>query len=326
MKQDVTEYLLIRYVLGEASESEVREITAWINASDANARRFEQTKFILETSQNLAQASPISETEAWDRFKEKRDTVQLATPVRSIAGLNGWLRIAAAVLVVAGAAWAGYYFYNPQGKALEFVTLTAYNQVLTDTLPDGSVIHLNKRSSITYAAKFKPRREVKLTGEAFFDVVHDTAAPFTVHVGDVTVRDVGTSFNISSNSKRIEVIVENGVVDVSRNKHSIELEKQEMVTIKPNDKELHKEPTKDLLYNYYRTNEFVANNTPLYRLVAMLNQAYGANIKIEGENVANTPIGGTFPSSSPLDYTLKAIIATTPGIRMEKTKDGIILR
>lgn len=325
MKQDVTEDLLIRYVLGEASETEIREITAWINASDDNTRQFEQTKFILETSQNLANASPTSETEAWDRFKTKRDAMQRAAPARSIAGLNGWLRIAATILLVTGVACAGYYFFD-QDKTPEFVTLTAYNKTLTDTLQDGSVIHLNKRSSITYASKFKGHREVKLTGEAFFDVVHDSKAPFTVHVDDVTVRDVGTSFNISSNNKRIEVIVENGIVEVSRKSYSLELKKQEMVTIAPGDKELRKEPTKDLLYNYYRTNEFVASNTPLYRLVAMLNKAYGVNIKIDGENVANTPIGGTFPSSSPLEYTLKAIIATTPGIRMEKTKDGIILR
>jgi transmembrane sensor len=102
MKQDVTEDLLIRYVLGEASEGETKEITAWINASDANARQFEQTKFILETSKNLAQASPVSETEAWCRFKEKRATVK-ATPVRPIVRLNSWLRIAAAVVLVTGA-------------------------------------------------------------------------------------------------------------------------------------------------------------------------------------------------------------------------------
>jgi transmembrane sensor len=326
MKQDVTEDLLIRYVLGEASESEIREITAWINTSDANARQFEQTKFILETSKNLAQASPVSEPEAWDRFKEKRGTMQKVVPIRSIAGLTGWLRVAATVLLVTGAALAGYYFYSHQGKAPEFVTVTAYNKVLTDTLPDGSVIHLNKRSSITYAAKFKPNREVKLTGEAFFDVVHNGEAPFTVNVVDVTVRDVGTAFNISSNSNRIEVIVENGVVDVSRKKHSIELKKQEMVTIKPGDQDLRKEQTKDLLYKYYRTNEFVADNTPLHRLVDMLNEAYGSKIKIEGENVANAPITGTFPGSSSVDYILKVVLATTPEIHIEKTKDGIVLK
>ncbi|MES2061920.1 MAG: FecR domain-containing protein [Bacteroidota bacterium] len=326
MKQDVTEDLLIRYVLGEASESEIKDITTWINASDANARQFEQTKFILETSKNLAQVSPVSETEAWDRFKEKRGNRQKATPVRSIAGLNGWLRIAAAVVLVTGAAWAGYYFYNLQGKTTEFVTLTASNKVLTDTLPDGSVVHLNKRSSITYTAKFKTRREVKLTGEAFFDVVHDSSAPFTVRVGDVTVSDVGTSFNISSNNKRIEVIVENGVVEVSRKNYSVELEKQEMVTIKPDDKNLNKEPTKDLLYKYYRTNEFVAANTPLHRLVDLLNEAYGANIRIEGKALANAPITGTFQQNSSLDKILSVIILSTPEIHVEKTKDGIILK
>jgi transmembrane sensor len=325
MKQDVTEDLLIRYVLGEASESEIKEITTWINASDANARQFEQTKFILETSRNLAQVSPLSETEAWDRFKEKRDTRQAVAPVRSITRLNSWLRLAAAVLLVTGAAWAGYYFYNLPGKAPEFVTLTAYNKVLIDTLPDGSVVHLNKRSSITYASNFKSRREIKLTGEAFFDVIHDSSAPFEVHVGDVTVRDVGTSFNISSNNKRIEVIVESGVVDVSRKKHSIELEEREMVTIKPEDKELHKGRANDLLYKYYRTNEFIANNTPLHRLVYLLNEAYGANIRIEGKALANAPITGTFQNSS-LDKILSLIVLSTPEIHVEKTKDGIILK
>lgn len=324
MKQDVTEDLLIRYVLGEASESEIREITTWISTSDANARQFEQTKFILETSKNLAQVSPVSETEAWDRFKELRKVEQIPAPARSIVRLNSWLRIAAAVALVTGAAWAGYYFYSLQGKAPEYVTLTASNKVLIDTLPDGSIIHLNKRSSITYASKFKPRREVKLTGEAFFDVVHDSSAPFTVYVGDVTVRDIGTSFNISSNSKRIEVIVENGTVDVSRKKQSVELEKQEMITIKPGDTDLHKERTKDLLYKYYRTNEFVASNTPLYRLVDLLNDAYGANIQIEGKALANTPITGTFKNSS-LDQIL-VVIALIPEIHIEKTKDGIVLK
>jgi len=325
MKQDVTEDLLIRYVLGEASESEIKEITTWINTSNANARQFEQTKFILETSKNLAQVSPVSETEAWDKFKEKRGTIQRTAPVRSIVRLNSWLRIAAAVVLVTGAAWAGYYFYSLQSKAPELVTLTAATKVLIDTLPDGSIVHLNKRSSITYASKFKPHREVKLTGEAFFDVVHDSSAPFTVHVGDVTVRDVGTSFNISSNSKRIEVIVENGIVEVSRKSLSLELKKQEMVTIKPGDKELHKERTKDLLYKYYRTNEFVASNTPLYRLIDLLNDAYGVNIQIEGKALANAPITGTFKNSS-LNEILNVIAISTPEMHIEKTKDGIILK
>ena len=66
MKQDITEDLLIRYILGEADDLEVQEIKTWIAASEANARQFEQTKFILDTSRGLAQKSPADENEAWE--------------------------------------------------------------------------------------------------------------------------------------------------------------------------------------------------------------------------------------------------------------------
>lgn len=327
MKQDVTEEQLIRYALGEANESEIAEITAWINAGEANARRFEQTKFILETSEKLAQVSPLTETVAWDRFKEKREALKSEPPVRSIGIFNNWLRIAASVLLLIGAGWAGYYIYNQQNKGPEIITLAASDKVLTKTLPDGSVVYLNKKSNITYsAADFKSHRDIKLTGEAFFDVVHNSSAPFSVQVGNVVVRDIGTSFNISSNAERIEVIVEKGIVSVSRKKASVRLEKHEMVTIKPADELLHKEQVKDLLYNYYRSNKFVASNTPLYRLVATLNEAYHANISIEGKAVANAPITGTFPGSDSVDGILTAVIMTTPEIHMIKTKDGIVLK
>ena len=326
MKQDEREDLLIRYILGEASESEAAEITAWINASEANARRFEQTKFILKTSEQLAQVSPLTEEVAWDRFKEKREALKNEPPVRTIGVFNNWLRIAASILLVAGAAWAGYHFYNLKTQTPEFVAVATNDKVLTKTLPDGSIVYLNKKSSITYAADFKSRRNVKLVGEAFFDVVHDSSTPFTVHTGNVTVRDVGTAFNVSSNTQRVEVIVEKGIVEVSRKSASIRLEKQEMVTVKPEDVQLHKEQVKDLLYNYYRTNEFVANHTPLYRLVDMLNEAYHANISIENKAVVNAPITGTFPGTGSAEDILKIVIMSTPVIHMEKTSDGIVLK
>ncbi|HEY8929657.1 MAG TPA: FecR domain-containing protein [Mucilaginibacter sp.] len=326
MKQDVTEDQLIRYVLGEASESEIKEVTAWINASEANARQYEQTRFILKASEQLAQVSPLTETEAWDKFKEKRTAAQDAIPVRSIGRPNNWLHIAATAFLIIGASWAGYYFFNQRSKAPEFVTIRANDKVLTDTLPDGSVVYLNKRSNIIYASNFKQHREIKLVGEAFFDVVHNSSAPFTVHAGNVTARDIGTSFNVNSTAKRIEVIVEKGIVEVSSKSQSLRLEKQEMVTIEPGVGQLHKEQVKDLLYNYYRSDKFIASNTPLYRLVAMLNEAYNANIRIENKAVANAPITGTFPNSNTVDAILNAIILSTPEIHMEKTKDGIVLK
>jgi transmembrane sensor len=325
MKEDITEDLLIRYVLGEVSESEIKEITNWVNASDSNARQFEQTKFILETSQNLAKQSPLTESDAWARFNEKRDT-QSQTILKPSFGFNYWVRIAATVLVFLGAAWAGYFIFKPKNDLPQFVTLTSKDKVLTDTLPDGSVIHLNKHSSVTYAVKFKENRQVKLKGEAFFDVAHDEKVPFSVNVNDVSIHDVGTSFNISSNTKRVEIIVENGIVEVRRRNKTLQLHKSEMVTINATDNELQKVATKDQLYNYYLTNSFVADNTPLYRLVEMLNQAYNSSIIIESKETANAPITGTFPASSSVEEILQVVLATTPEIHMSKVNGQIRLR
>lgn len=325
MKQQVTESMLIRYILEEASESEALEIERWIKASDTNTRQFEQTKFILETSRHLAQASPISETDAWEKFKEIRDTRKEPARIRPMFGSGPWLKIAASIVLVAGLASTAYYFYHQDNTKSEYVTVKTRDKVLTDTLPDGSVIHLNKNASIRYAGNFKLNRDIKLMGEAFFNVAHNSSSPFTVHVNDVDVRDVGTAFNINSSNNRVEIIVESGIVNVTRHTASIELKKQEMINITPGDQQLKKEKNNDLLYNYYRTNEFVANHTPLQRLIDRLNEAYGSDIRIENKALLNTPITGTFPNTS-LDKILQVIMLTTPEIHMQRAGNTIILK
>ena len=82
-------------------------------------------------------------------------------------------------------------------------------------LEDGTHVFLNGNSSITYRSSFEDKRHITLVGEAFFDVARDTTRPFTVNMGDVTVRVLGTSFNINSYDKdRIKVSVNSGKVAV----------------------------------------------------------------------------------------------------------------
>lgn len=65
------------------------------------------------------------------------------------------------------------------------------------TLADGTVVWLNAASSITFPAAFTGKeRQVTLSGEAYFEVATDASRPFTVKVGDMQVRVLGTHFNI----------------------------------------------------------------------------------------------------------------------------------
>lgn len=91
-------------------------------------------------------------------------------------------------------------------NALNSAASTAYNTLSTPrggqyqlTLSDGTVVWLNAASSITYPTAFSgDRREVAITGEAYFEVKYRANQPFRVRVGKDTVEDLGTHFNINA--------------------------------------------------------------------------------------------------------------------------------
>lgn len=313
MKEDITEDLLIRYILEEADANERRQVEAWMQGSDAHVKRFEQTKFILDNSKRLAQSSPLTEQEAWERFKAKKADYRPA-PVRT---LTRWMQAAAAIVLIAAGSWAAWYYGHTQRN--EWTTLSANEKVITDTLPDGSIIQLNKHSNISYLG-----RTVKLNGEAFFKVVHDAGNPFKVSAQDVSITDIGTAFNVKSGAGKVEVIVESGIVKVSRQTSAVTLKEKQRVFIQNGSTLSQPENNNDLLYQYYRTNEFVADHTPLNRLVKVLNEAYGSNIQIEGKGLADVPISGTYKMES-LDKILQVVLLTTPEIRRIDRGNKIIL-
>lgn len=86
-------------------------------------------------------------------------------------------------------------------------------------LPDGSTAILNVDSKLDYPPSFAGKhREVYLTGEAYFDIVHHAHMPFLVHTGEITTRVLGTAFNIKAYpaDEAIEVTVTNGKVQVEK--------------------------------------------------------------------------------------------------------------
>jgi ferric-dicitrate binding protein FerR (iron transport regulator) len=143
-------------------------------------------------------------------------------------------------------------------------------------------------------------------------------------VNDVEVKVVGTSFNIRSENGVTEVIVETGVVQVTRNGKTVELRPSEKLKLGEQDTVLVKEKVEDRLYNYYRSKEFVCDDTPLWKLVEVLNEAYGANIIIENKDLRGLKLNTTFNNES-LDRILE-VIATTFDITVTPEKDRIILK
>ena len=318
----INDELLVKYLLGEATEEERLQVEAWMAADTVNKKQYEDFKTIWEESRQLALMSTVDENAAWQRFRERIQQPKEKAVVRKMRPA-AWLRIAALFIMMAGAGYFGYKLLN--GKPIENIIVASNKLPLVDTLPDGSVVTLNKNSQLDYPSKFKGEtRTISLKGEAFFNVTPNKEKPFVIHVNDVTVRVVGTSFNIKSVNGVTEVIVETGVVQVIRNNKMVELRPHEKTKVTRQDSVLKKETEQDKLYNYYRSKEFVCDGTPLWKLVEVLNEAYNVHIEIENSKLRSLPLTVTFNNES-LDRIL-AVITETLNIKRIDEKDRIILR
>lgn len=316
--------LLASYLLGEASPQERKQVEDWLQAGENNRSYFEEFRRVWEESRHLSAASVVDEEAAWKRFREK---IHKPASIVSIRKDRSWLRIAAVFVLIAGAAILAYEWLA-KASPVQQLALQSHNAVRIDTLPDGSVITLNKNSSLRFPEKFKgDKRTVSLEGEAFFNVTPDKKKPFEIQVNDVTVKVVGTSFNVRSENGRTEVIVETGIVQVWRNGRVAELHPGEKISVGQADSAMVPQKEKEQLYNYYRSREFVCDGTPLWKLVEVLNEAYDTHIVIEREELRNLPLDVTFSNES-LDVILNIIRETfnTYHIEVVKNTDKISLR
>jgi transmembrane sensor len=135
-----------------------------------------------------------------------------------------FFRIAAVALVLLSLGSVALYINNA-GLLSNKITVLAGNDqknVLV-ALPDGSKIYLNRNSEFSYRKNFGVRgRDVKLTGEAFFEIAPDRSKPFIIDAGKASIKVVGTSFNVITNNteSEVEVFVKTGKVMVLDNSGS----------------------------------------------------------------------------------------------------------
>ena len=84
------------------------------------------------------------------------------------------------------------------------------------TLEDGSLVQLNRGAQLSIDFTAGVRRVRLVRGEAHFAVAKNPERPFVVQAGGVTVRAVGTAFNVQLTSAAVEVVVAEGRVAVDR--------------------------------------------------------------------------------------------------------------
>lgn len=222
-----------------------------------------------------------------------------------------WWYAAAAVLVLVGIGWLlsgnnaferSPYTYTRyvSGSAVPLKEVKNHSQKpLTVALPDGSTIQLMPEAAVSYAPAFvrNHRREVFLTGEAFFEVRKDKSNPFFVYANDLITRVVGTSFTIKSSSKRVEVIVRTGKVAVMQAKDLDGRESAPEIMLTPNQqavftterpvisKTITENPVA-IAHPEIKPN-FTFENQPVAEVFQLLQETYGIPVVYDSTRMAN---------------------------------------
>lgn len=186
MNEQETIQLITRVLANEASVEEQQQLELWRKEHARNELQFMEMLHIW----NNALPVEVDTDRAWARFEQRLERQP------KVFKLNSAFRIAAAVLLVSA---IGLFMGKlMSGKSYQTVQ-TAAHQVKEITLPDGSVAWLNQGSILSYEKDFKgDLREIKLDGEAFFEVVKNPAKPFVITSDQSVTKVLGTSFNLNT--------------------------------------------------------------------------------------------------------------------------------
>ena len=233
------------------------------------------------------------------------------------------LRIAAVALVLFSLGAVAVYLNDSGYLSKKISALTGNDQknLLID-LPDGSKVFLNRNSQLSYRENFgKNKRDVKLTGEAYFEISPDADRPFIIDAGKASVKVVGTSFNVITNNSEsaVEVFVVSGKVILSdkSGSQSVALEPGYVgiMDSKKSEKSLNDNPN----YRSWNTGLLVYSGQKLDVVFKDLKRVYNMDI------VADDPAILDNPWSSPIDdnetrETIIRLICTS--FNLSYTKDG----
>jgi transmembrane sensor len=198
-------------------------------------------------------------------------------------------------------AWA--QIYSPPGARTQF------------RLPDGSKGWLNSNTKLKYPLNFRNNRHLELSGEAYFEVVHNKKAPFVVTTPYFDVKVLGTIFSVSAieGESTTEVILEEGKV-VAENpniKLNVEMKPDQKLVFNNLQNKFSKIPVNAQQYNAWKDGLLVFRNEPLSEVFKRVGRWYNVKITIEDELINQYKYRATF-RDEPIEEVIRLISLTVP--------------
>lgn len=290
--------LLHKFRSGDITPAEFQDLRTRMDAiSDVELKHFLEVEW-----EEFEDHSPLSE--------EKMKTLYEGLHIRSeevkprFTLKRYWMQIAASLLLlIAGSLTVLTFMQQNEINALaeQNVVIRSgdYGKSLV-TLPDGTIVYLNAKSSLTYSQDFgRNDRKVALSGEGFFEVKKDTEKKFTVGTGYMDIAVLGTKFNVYAYETKdiVEMSLVEGSVDVTTSRPPYQ-----SIRVKPNEKVVYNKRTGNLLHerttNKMETawinKELVFRSERLEDVFRCLSRKFAVTFSVDDETLLNDVYTGTF--------------------------------
>ncbi len=319
---------ILNYVNGIAGEKDSGEVRGMFSAGEGN----EQLKSFIADDWNGFMNSDITTGKELrplldsihhqirlDEFKHNKTLVRK---------LSGFYARAAAVILIPLLLGTGFLLLRGMAgdagkEAVASIYAPAGSRV-TFSLPDGTEGMLNSGSTLSYSMPFESKRNVALTGEAWFEVTPDVKHPFRVEAGNLELTVLGTDFNVNAypDENYTEVVLETGSVLVNCEQY------KEGMVMQPSERLVYRngritrtnaDPSK---YSSWTEGKLVFRSDSMSEVARRLERWYNVNVELMDSDLENYSFRATF-EDDPLEEVLKFLSMTSP-LRYEITPREIM--
>lgn len=321
----ITWELIDRYLAHQCAEVERDLVERWLEEESSRLIIAELlSEAAAARTQYSSKASLSRRAELLTAMPRQPPRVVQLKPVRLVA-------FAATISVVVLLGWrlyAGSYTASPAGPVRIATTPPGQRAILY--LADGTRVMLGVASTLRSPAEFGTgRREVDLTGEAYFEVSADERRPFVVRAGDVVARDMGTSFLVRAypDEPHARIVVREGRVAMGGvgNPDTARLSQ-----IAPgqlgrllDDGSPVVEPADTAAYFSWTEGRLTIDNKPLREALPQLSRWFDLDFRLGDSALANIPLTATLGSR--LSPDMLDLLARSLGARQERTGRTVTL-
>lgn len=301
-----------------------REVTAWVTKLFSEGENNAKLRRQLYNEWGKGQEDKSLEGDnlqpVLDRLHhviQLDDLEKRQKPLRRI--VRGYMKIAAILLlpvIIAGTflfSYTGWSDRNESGSLHDATIYAPMGSRVAFNLPDGTSGMLNSGSYLSYSVPFNGRRQVTLSGEAWFEVKSDPENPFQISAGKSTIKVTGTKFNLGvyPSENYVELVLDEGEIEFKAD--SLE----EFVIMNPSERlvvlngEMSRSTVDPEKYSAWTDGKLVFKNDTMAEVVRRLERWYNVNISLADEELEKYSFRATFQDDS-VEEVLKFLALTSP--------------